>query len=90
MTAEDDSSHYHIKDIKGEMYYGFAETDSTVPCYIIPTLKAELAEHGTKYVLDIHPGTSHGFCFRSRDDYNEAAAEKAHAHFMDMCERHLK
>jgi carboxymethylenebutenolidase len=89
VTAQDDSSHFGIKNIRGEMYYGFAETDSTVPSYVIPTLKAELDAHGTEYVLEIHPGTSHGFCFKSRDDYNEAAAEKVHAHFMDMCKRRL-
>jgi carboxymethylenebutenolidase len=90
VTADDDSSHYHVKDIKGEMYYGFAETDSTVPCYIIPTLTAELEKHGTNFVLETHPSTGHGFCFPGRDTYNKDAAEKVHAHFMDMCDRHLK
>lgn len=89
VTAKEDSSHFLVKNITGEMYYGFAETDSTVPAYVIPTLKAEMAEHGTDHVLEIHPGTSHGFCFRSRDDYDEAAAEKVHAHFLDMCRRKL-
>lgn len=89
VTAQDDSSHFGIKDIRGEMYYGFAETDGTVPAYVLPTLTAELDKHGTDYVLEVHPGTSHGFCFKSRDDYDEAAAEKVHAHFMDMCKRRL-
>lgn len=89
VTAGDDSSHFLVKNIKGEMYYGFAETDSTVPAYVIPTLRAELDEHEVDYVLEVHPGTGHGFCFSSRDDYNEAAAEKVHAHFMDMCKRNL-
>ena len=90
VTSQDDSAHYHVKDIKGEMYFGFAETDGTVPSYVVPTLQAELDKHGTEYVLETHPGTSHGFCFASRDDYNEAAAEKVHAHFMDMCQRRIK
>ncbi len=89
VTAQEDSPHFLVKDIKGEMYFGFAETDGTVPAYVIPTLRAELDAHGTNHVLDIHPGTEHGFCFPLRDVYNEAAAEKAHAHFMDMCTRHL-
>ncbi|MEK9724085.1 MAG: dienelactone hydrolase family protein [Rhodospirillaceae bacterium] len=89
VTAHDDSPHLLVKDIKGEMYFGFAETDGTVPSFVIPTLKAALDEYGTDYVLDVHPGTEHGFCFPSRDVYVEAAAEKAYAHFMDMCARHL-
>jgi len=89
VTAKDDSPHLLVGDIKGEIYFGFAETDGTVPAYVIPTLKAALEEHGTNHVLDVHPGTKHGFCFPLRDIYNKPAAEKVHAHFMDMCARNL-
>jgi len=89
VTGKEDSPHFLIKDIKGEIYFGFAETDSTVPAYVIPTLKAELEEHGTNHLLEVHPGTEHGFCFPLRDIYDEAAAEKVYAHFMDMCGRCL-
>ena len=89
VTSKDDSSHFQIKNIKGEMYFGFAETDSTVPAYVIPTLQAELDTHGIDHVLEVHPGTNHGFCFPARDVYDKAAAEKVHAHFMDMCKRRL-
>ena len=89
VTAHEDSPQLLVGDIKGEMYFGFSETDGTVPSFVIPTLQAALNAHGTNHVLDIHPGTEHGFCFPSRDVYVEAAAEKAHAHFMDMCARHL-
>ena len=90
VTGRDDSPHLGVKDIKGEMYFGFAEMDGTVPSYVIPTLRAALNESDIDYTLDIHPGTEHGFCFPLRDVYNEAAAEKAHAHFMDMCARRLQ
>ena len=89
VTAQDDSPHLCVGEIKGEIYFGFAETDSTVPAYVIPTLKAALEDHGTDYVMDIHPGTEHGFCFPLRDVYNKDAAEKVYAHFMDMCRRKL-
>ena len=89
VTAKEDTPHLKVKDIKGEIYYGFAETDSTVPSYVIPALKAELDAHGVDYKLDVHPGTEHGFCFPLRDVYDEAAAEKVYAHFMDMCRRKL-
>lgn len=89
VTGQDDSAHFGIRHIKGEMYFGFAETDGTVPAYVIPTLTAELDRHGTEYLLEVHPGTAHGFCFPSRDIYRQDAAEKVHAHFMDMCKRRL-
>jgi carboxymethylenebutenolidase len=89
VTSQEDSSHFHVKDIKGEMYYGFAEHDGSVPAYVIPTLKSELDVHGVDYTLEVHPGTEHGFCFKSRACYDDAAAEKVHAHFMDMLKRKL-
>jgi len=89
VTSQDDSAHFHIKDIKAEMYYCFAETDSTVPAYVIPTLQAELDTHGTQYTLEVMPGTEHGFCFPERDVYHHEAAEKVFAHFSEMCRRTL-
>jgi carboxymethylenebutenolidase len=75
VTEMEDSAHHLVKNIKGEMYFGFAETDSTVPSFVVPTLTAELEEYSTSYTLETHPGTGHGFCFKSRDVYDEAAAE---------------
>lgn len=89
VTSKDDSPHLGVAGIKGEIYYGFAETDGTVPSYVIPTLKAALDEGGVDYTLEIHPGTEHGFCFPEREVYDKAAAEKVYAHFIDMCRRKL-
>jgi len=89
VTDKEDSSHFLVKNIKGEMYFGFAETDGTVPAFVIPTLTAELEAHGTNYTLEIHPGTNHGFCFAEREVYNKAAAEKVWDVFFDMCKRNL-
>ncbi len=89
VTEKDDSAHFLVKDIKGEMYFGFAETDGTVPAYVLPTLIAELKAHGTNYTLEVHPGTQHGFCFAEREVYDEAAAEKVWGIFFDMCRRNL-
>lgn len=89
VTDKEDSAHRLVKHIKGEMYFGFAEVDGTVPDFVLPTLTAELDAHAIKYTLEVHPGTGHGFCFPSRDVYDEAAAEKVWTHFMNMCGRIL-
>jgi len=89
VTDKDDSAHRLVKHIKGEMYFGFAKTDSTVPDYVIPTLKAELDKYKIDHVLEVHPGTEHGFCFPLRDCYHEDAAEKVWRLFMDMCKRRI-
>jgi len=60
VTANDDSPHLLAKNIKARCYFAFAETDATVPVYVVPALKAELAAHDVNYRLDVWPGTGHG------------------------------
>ncbi len=90
VTAADDSPHLLAKNIKARCYFAFAETDGTVPVYVVPALKAELDAHGVNYRLDVWPGTTHGFSFPSRDDYNKEAAEKCWTIFFDLCADELK
>ena len=44
VTNAEDSPHLLIDRIKGEMYFGFAETDEHVPANVIPTLKSGLID----------------------------------------------
>lgn len=87
VTGNEDSPHLEVGDIRAQCLFAFAERDGTVPSYVIPTLKAALAEHGTRHRLDIWPGTEHGFSFASRDIYHEEASEACWTHFFDLCRR---
>lgn len=90
VTGKEDSPHFLVRDIKAECYFSFAETDGTVPAYVIPTLKAELEAHGTNHRLDIWPGTHHGFSFASRDVYHETASEGSWRIFFDLMDRRVR
>ena len=90
VTGKDDSPHHLVKNITADCYFAFAETDGTVPSYVIPTLRAELEAHGTKHRLDVWPGTEHGFSFPSRDVYDDNAAEQSWSIFFDLCNKALK
>ena len=79
VTNAEDSPHLLIDRIKGEMYFGFAETDEHVPANVIPTLKSGLDKAGTRYGLDVFPNSRHGFQFPERDVYETHAAGKAGA-----------
>lgn len=85
-----DSPHLLLDQVKGELYYGFAEVDSTVPANVIPDLRAALDRAGTKYQIEIHPGTQHGFCFAERQAYAPVAAEAAWGKVFGLWERNLK
>lgn len=89
VTAKDDSPHQLVRHIKAQCLFAFAQTDGTVPGYVIPTLKTELDEHATNYRLDTWPGTEHGFSFASREVYHEETSEACWALFFEMCKRAL-
>ena len=87
VTGREDSPHHLVRNIEAECYFAFAQTDSTVPDHVIPTLRAELDRHETRYRLDTWPGTEHGFSFPTRDVYHEEASEKCWDIFFDLCRR---
>ena len=76
VTDKPDSPHLLVDKVKGELYYSFAETDGSVPTNVIPTLVEALNKAGTSYVLDVQPGTTHGFQFPARPDYHPVESEK--------------
>lgn len=90
VTSQPDSPHFLVKNIQAECYFAFAETDATVPAYVVPTLKSELDMHGINHKLDVWAGTQHGFSFASRDVYNEETSEQCWAIFFDLCARSLE
>ena len=90
VTDAPDSPHLLVDKIKGEIYYGFAETDPSVPENVIPALKAALDKAGVKYRLEVLPGTQHGFCFPERPVYAAAASEQVWVRLLDLWNRNLK
>ena len=73
----DDSPHLNAHKIKGEMYFGCAETDEWAPKDMIDGLEAYLKESGIKFQVEWYPGTHHGFVFPLRDGmYDKASAER--------------
>jgi carboxymethylenebutenolidase len=89
VTEAEDSPHLLVDRIKGEMYFGFAETDEHVPANVIPTLKSALDKAGTRYGLDVFPNSRHGFQFPERDVYETHAAEESWSKVVTMWDRNL-
>ena len=89
-AAQADSPHLLLDKVQGELYYGFAETDQSVPEHVIPELKKALERADAKYKLEVLPGTQHGFCFAERQAYHPVAAEQSWARLFDLWDRNLK
>ncbi len=89
VTDEPDSPHRLVPQVRGEMFFAFAETDEWVSDETIETLRKALDEHGVEAQVEIYPDTGHGFCFPERDAYVEDAAEAVWTRSFAMLERQL-
>ena len=90
VTDKPDSPHLLVGDIRGEVYYAFAETDGSVPANVIPALTEVLNNADTKYELEICPGTTHGFQFAARADYHPEESERVWTKMFALWERTLR
>ncbi len=85
-----DSPHLDAHKIKGEMYFGCAETDEYAPKEMIDSLGEYLEGTGIDYRIEWYPGTEHGFVFPLRaGKYHKAAAERHWERLLAMYERTL-
>jgi len=72
-----DSPHRDAARIRGELYFGCAETDEWAPREMVEALDAELQRAGIRYRIEWYPQTVHGFVFPQRPAaYHKAAAER--------------
>ena len=90
VTDKDDSPHLLLDKVEGELYFGFAEIDPSVPANVIPDLQAAIAKTGTKATIETYEGSHHGFCFAARPDYDPIAAERSWTVLFDLWDRNLK
>jgi len=90
VTDADDSPHELAGDVRGELFFAFAEKDEYVPDETIEVLRNTLEQHGVEHQLEIYPGTEHGFCFPERTwCYAEPAAEDVWRRTFEMFGRQL-
>lgn len=72
-----DSPHRDVQHIRGELYFGCAETDQWAPREMVEKLDAHLTESGARYRVEWYPNTHHGLVFpQRRGMYEKASAER--------------
>lgn len=84
-----DSPHLTAAQVRGELYFGCAETDEWAPPEMIGRLDAHLADVGARYRIEWYPGTRHGFVFPNRPAYQRAGAERHWERLIDLFARNL-
>jgi carboxymethylenebutenolidase len=89
VTLDADSAHLLAANIKGEMYFAFAEHDHFLPEGMVDKLRAVIAKTGINARIETYPESQHGFAFPRRQVYHKASAERHWERLFDMWRRNL-
>ncbi len=86
----DDSPHLDADKIRGEMYFGCAETDEWAPTEMVEQLEEHMKGSGANYRIEWYPDTHHGFVFPLRQGmYHKDSAERHYERLFAMFDRNL-
>jgi carboxymethylenebutenolidase len=89
ITEESDSPHSRIPQVKGELYFGHAVEDQSMPPDAIEKLNDTLKAWGGDYQSEVYEGARHGWTVPGRDVYDEKQAERHYAKLFDLLKRNL-
>jgi carboxymethylenebutenolidase len=81
VTDAEDSPHRSAADLRGELYFGFADQDPSMTAKQIAELDRALDAAGASYRAEIYPGAQHGYTMADTAAYDEAACER---HFREL------
>ncbi len=76
VSNQDDSCHKQLGNIKGEVYFGWANNDPTATLEEMKTMDKALTDAGINYRIDFMEDALHGFAPPGGERYNREAAEK--------------
>jgi carboxymethylenebutenolidase len=89
MTDQPDSPHLKLANVKGELYFAFAEHDHGVPPEMVDALREEMASRGIAGAVERLPDTHHGFAMADLPVYDAEAAEYHFAQTLAVWQRNL-
>ncbi|HEY2836199.1 MAG TPA: dienelactone hydrolase family protein [Rhizomicrobium sp.] len=89
VTEAADSPHSRVPQVKGELYFGHAVEDQSMPPAAVEKLNDTLKVWGGRYDSEVYEDALHGWTVPGRDVYNEKQAERAHGKLLDLLKRNL-
>ena len=81
VTDDPDSPHLSAGDLRGELYFGYADNDPNMNSEHIATLERALDDAGARYRSELYEGATHGYTMSDTAAYDQAAAER---HFTEL------
>jgi carboxymethylenebutenolidase len=89
VSDQDDSPHKDIDQIKGEVYFGWADNDPTATREELGIMDKALADQGVNYRIEFMEGALHGFAPPGGERYHRGASEKHWERVHDLFHRNL-
>ena len=89
VTDQPDSPHHDLADVRGEVYFAFAENDRSATSENVDRFRQALGEQGVIGVVERLPDTSHGFAMADLPVYDEGAAERHFERTLELWRRNL-
>ncbi|MCY1014961.1 dienelactone hydrolase family protein [Pyxidicoccus sp. MSG2] len=89
-TDAPDSPHRLVGRVKGELYFGHADNDASMPAEAIQKLEAALKESGVKHRSELYAGKRHGFAVAGSAAHDEDASEQHWQRLLDLFGRTLR
>jgi carboxymethylenebutenolidase len=84
-----DSPHHDLADVRGELYFAFAEIDRTATAELVDQFREELRRNRVRGAVERIPGVAHGFAMADLPVYNRDAAEHHFERTLDLWRRNL-
>ncbi|MFP2925654.1 dienelactone hydrolase family protein [Pyxidicoccus sp. 3LG] len=89
-TDAPDSPHLLVGKVKGELYFGHADNDGSMPAEAIQKLEAALKQSGVKHVSELYPGARHGYSVAGSAAYDKDTAETHWRRLLELFGRTLR
>ncbi len=89
-TDSPDSPHRLVGRVKGELYFGHADNDNSMPAEAIQKLEAALKEAGVKHRSELFQEKRHGYAVAGQAAYDKEASEKHWDRLLDLFGRTLQ
>jgi len=89
-TEAPDSPHRRVGDVRGELYFGHADQDASMPADAIARLEEALKQSGARYRSELLPGARHGYAVEDAPAFDPGASEHHWQRLLDLFGRTLK
>ncbi|NTX62057.1 dienelactone hydrolase family protein [Myxococcus sp. CA051A] len=88
-TESPDSAHLRVGDVRGELVFGHADQDSSMPADAILRLETALKNAGVRHQSRLHVGARHGYAVDGSATYDKDTAEQHWRELFDVFGRTL-